>query len=132
LGIDVRDVTRTRAAVDVATTTSAGSGRGIATTGDVRDVRSEVVLAHFRDGRSAARAIDDLDGRGVAVDAVYVVAAGEAELLTRIGVDVTDAGRAAAEPARIIVAVAVGDEHTGDCLAVLAEHADAMGVSSVG
>ena len=26
----------------------------------------------------------------------------------------------------------VGDEHTGDCLAVLAEHADAIGVSSVG
>jgi hypothetical protein len=90
------------------------------------------VLAHFRNGRSAARAITDLEARGVAVAEVYVVAAGEAELLARIGVAPADAHRAAAESTPVVVAVAVANDCVADCLAVLGERAEAIGVPAAG
>jgi hypothetical protein len=90
--------------------------------------RREVLVAHFRDGRSAARAISDLAERGFPTDGVYVVASGEAGLLTRLGVTAADAGRAAAERAAVVVAVAVGCDRSADCLAVLGERAEVVGV----
>jgi hypothetical protein len=86
------------------------------------------VVAHFPDGRSAARAVGDLEARGVAVDELYVVAGREAGLLARIGVAAADVRRAAAEAAAVVVVAAVGDDQAGDCLAVLSERAEAIGV----
>jgi hypothetical protein len=85
-------------------------------------------VAHFCDGRSAARALIELDEREIPAYGVYVVAASEAWLLTRLGIDPGDAGRAGAEPAPVIVAVAVGRECAADCLAHLGAHAQAIGV----
>jgi hypothetical protein len=86
------------------------------------------VVAHFADGRRAARAIGDLEARGVAVDELYVVAGHEAGLLARIGVTAADVRRAAAEAAAVVVAAAVTDDHAADCLAILSERAEAIGV----
>jgi hypothetical protein len=85
------------------------------------------VVAHFADGRRATRAIGDLEARGVAVDELYVVAGHEAGLLARIGVTAADVRRAAAEAAAVVVA-AVTDDHAADCLAILSERAEAIGV----
>jgi hypothetical protein len=89
-----------------------GAG-GEAAPGPAPRVALELVLAHFRSGRSAARAIADLEARGVAVAEVDVAAAGEAELLVRIGVAPADAYRAAAESTPVVVAVAVADDRLG-------------------
>jgi hypothetical protein len=93
-----------------------------------------VVVAHFRDGRSAAHALIDLDTCGIPAYGVYVVAASEAGLLSRLGISPGAAGRAgaepAAEPAAVIVAVVVGCELTADCLAKLGGHALAIGMSA--
>jgi hypothetical protein len=90
--------------------------------------RREVVIAHFRDGQGAARALIELERRGIPAYGVYVVAAGEAWLLTRLGIAPGLAGAASDEPAAVIVAVAVGCEFAADCLAHLGEHAQAIGV----
>jgi hypothetical protein len=87
-----------------------------------------VLVAHFRDGRSAAHALIDLDTCGIPAYGVYVVAASEAGLLSRLGISPGAAGRAGAEAVAVIVAVVVGCEDTADCLARLGGHALAIGV----
>jgi hypothetical protein len=123
--LDETGVIRATAVPGTAAEGDAGHDRGPEPTSGERP---QLVLAHFLDGRSAARAIRDLDASGAAVDAVYVVAAGEAGLLARLGVAATDAVRATAEPTRVVVAVAVADDHAGDCIAVLVERSGAIGV----
>jgi hypothetical protein len=85
----------------------------------------ELVVAHFRTGRRAARAIRALDEQGVDVEDVYVVAAGEAELLVHIGVAPGEADRIA-----VVVAAAVAGDAVPACLAVLGAGAEAVGVAA--
>jgi hypothetical protein len=99
-------------------------GAGSVTGGRTAD-RRELVVAHFRSGRRAARAIRALDEQGVAVEDVYIVAAGEAELLVRIGVVTAEADRIA-----VVVAAAVADDAVTACLAVLGAGAEAVGVAA--
>ena len=87
--------------------------------------RRELVVAHFRSGRRAARAIRALDEQGVDVEDVYVVAAGEAELLVHIGVAPGEADRTA-----VVVAAAVAGDAVPACLAVLGAGAEAVGVAA--
>jgi hypothetical protein len=85
----------------------------------------QLVVAHFRSGRRAARAIRALDEQGVDAEDVYVVAAGEAELLVRLGVVTAEADRIA-----VVVAAAVAAGAVAACLAVLGAGAEAVGVAA--
>jgi hypothetical protein len=85
----------------------------------------EVVVAHFLDGAGAGRAIRALEDQGVEVDALYVVAAGEAGLLSRIGAVTAEVDRAT-----VVVAAAVRADAAVACLTVLGEDAEAAGVAT--
>lgn len=84
-----------------------------------------MVVAHFRSGRRAARAIRALGEHSVAVDDVYVVAAGEAELLVRVGVVAAEAERTA-----VVVAAAVANGAVAACVTALSVGAEAVGVAA--
>jgi hypothetical protein len=87
--------------------------------------RREVVVAHFLAGGVAARAIRALEDQGVEVDELYVVAAGDAGLLSRVGAVAAEVDRAT-----VVVAAAVRTDAAVACLTVLGEDAEAAGVAT--
>jgi hypothetical protein len=107
------------------TVDTAGRRTGGAAPGARQRGRREVVVAHFLDGAGAGRAIRALEDQGVEVDALYVVAAGEAGLLSRIGAVTAEVDRAT-----IAVAAAVRADAAVACLTVLGEDAEAAGVAT--
>ena len=94
-----------------------------------RDVAPcQTVIAHFRDGRSAARAVGELTASGLGVRDVYVVGGTESGLLRRIGV-VDDLRRSGRAHPPVVVAAVVEATDTAESVAVLSGRAEAVGVS---
>jgi hypothetical protein len=85
------------------------------------------VVAQFRDGKGAARAIDDLTASGLGVQDVYVLRAGETQLLDRLGVG-GDSVIPIGTTARVVVAAVVVDGHTAQCATLLGARAQAVDV----
>jgi hypothetical protein len=87
----------------------------------------QTVVAHFRDGSSAARAVGELTASGLRVRDVYVIGGAESGLLRRIGV-VGDIRRRGGAHPPVVVAAVVEEGDAARSVAVLGGRAEAVGV----